>query len=139
MRTVDFKMKIFLILFGVLLFDKANGEFTCNDFHFGYCDITLGGVIDSFELTPSDSAISLCQKACQVGLLQNYIFTHDRRQISVPQLFSDDRISDGYISDDHISDDHISDGHISDNRIKSTFFPKPIKYTLFSDIHIARV
>ncbi len=42
------------------------------------------------------------------------------------RFFFDNRISEDYISNDHIFDDHISD-----KRIKSTFFPTRIKYTLF--------
>jgi hypothetical protein len=62
-------MKLFIALFfGLTLFGRETfGQSSCNDFHFGFCDISLGGVIDSFQLPASESAIAICQKACQVG------------------------------------------------------------------------
>jgi hypothetical protein len=52
----------FLLAVGV-----AKSEFSCSDFHFGFCDVELGGVIDTFHLPPSENAIEICQKACQVS------------------------------------------------------------------------
>ena len=52
-----------------LLVGAARGDFICQDFHFGACDVELGGVIDSFELPPSPTAAETCQRACQVSHL----------------------------------------------------------------------
>ena len=60
-------MNLLSLLLGIVIFHQnANAQFSCNDFHFGFCDISLGGVIDSFSLPYSESAISVCQSACKV-------------------------------------------------------------------------